>query len=173
MIYLITGASHTGKTVLAQKLMEKHHIPYLSLDLLKMGLIRSKYTNLTPQDDQQLTEYLWPIVREMIKTAIENEQSLIVEGCYIPFDWKASFSAAEQSQIHYRCLVFSEEYIRHHFQDIIAFANAVEHRLDDSACTMEWLLKENADYLSMCNHYHLDYFMVTDRYNVEPDLQPT
>ena len=84
MIILITGASHTGKTALAQKLLEKYQYPYLSIDHLKMGLIRSGNTELTPMsNDIALTAYLWPIVREMIKTAIENRQNLIVEGCYI------------------------------------------------------------------------------------------
>ena len=73
MIILITGASHTGKTNLSQKLLEKYKFPYLSIDHLKMGLIRSNNTNLTPlSDDEDLTSYLWPIVCEMIKTAIEN-----------------------------------------------------------------------------------------------------
>ena len=76
MIILITGASHTGKTLLAQKLLEKYHMPYLSIDHLKMGLIRSGYTDLTVEDDRQLEELMWPIVREMIKTAIENHQNL-------------------------------------------------------------------------------------------------
>lgn len=88
MIILISGASHTGKTLLAQKLLEKYKYPVLSIDLLKMGLIRSNNTSLTPKDDEKLEKYLWPIVREMIKTAIENKQNLIVEGAYIPFDWK-------------------------------------------------------------------------------------
>ena len=79
MIVLITGASHTGKTILAQKLLEKHHYPYLSIDHLKMGLIRSGNTDLTPMDDDALTVYLWPIVREMIKTAIENRRYLQAE----------------------------------------------------------------------------------------------
>lgn len=92
MIVLITGASHTGKTALAQRLLEQYHYPYLSIDHLKMGLIRSKNTTLTPMsDDGELTRYLWPIVCEMIKTAIENQQNLIVEGCYIPFAWKNYF----------------------------------------------------------------------------------
>lgn len=91
MIILITGASHTGKTLLAQKMLEKYHYPYLSIDHLKMGLIRSGNTNLTPEDDDDLTTYLWPIVREMIKTAIENKQNLIVEGCYIPFVLEKGF----------------------------------------------------------------------------------
>lgn len=73
MIILITGASHTGKTLLAQKLLEKYKFPYFSIDLLKMGLIRSKNTTLTPEDDDKLQNYLWPIVCKMIKTAIENK----------------------------------------------------------------------------------------------------
>ena len=79
MIILITGASHTGKTLLAQQMLGKFKYPYLSIDHLKMGLIRSGNTSLTPEDDDALTDYLWPIVREIIKTAIENGQHLIVE----------------------------------------------------------------------------------------------
>lgn len=55
------------------------------MDHLEMGLIRSGNTDLTPEDDNELEAYLWPIVREMIKTAIENRQNLVVEGGYIPF----------------------------------------------------------------------------------------
>ena len=74
MIYLITGASHTGKTALSQRLLEALKFTYLSIDHLKMGLIRSGNTTLTPDDDDKLTDYLWPIVREFIKTAIENKK---------------------------------------------------------------------------------------------------
>lgn len=129
MIILITGASHTGKTLLAQKLLEKYHYPYLSIDHLKMGLIRSGKTALTPVSrDEDLTEYLWPIVREMIKTAIENRQNLIVEGCYIPFGWKKDFAEEYLSDIRYYCLVMSEKYVRRHFDDIKRYANAIESR---------------------------------------------
>ena len=108
MIVLITGASHTGKTALAQRLLEKYKYPYLSIDHLKMGLIRSGHTSLTPMsNDSDLTEYLWPIVREMIKTAIENEQNLIVEGCYIPFDWENDFENEYLEYIRYYCLILS------------------------------------------------------------------
>ncbi len=110
MIILIAGASHTGKTALAQKLLEKYKYPYLSIDHLKMGLIRSGYTHLTPEDADELTDYLWPVVREIIKTAIENKQHLIVEGCYIPFDWQRDFEEEYLGQIRYFCLVMSEKY---------------------------------------------------------------
>ncbi len=88
MVVLIAGTSHTGKTLLAQRLLEKYKYPYLSIDHLKMGLIRSKNTNLTVEDDDKLTDYLWKIVREIIKTNIENNQNIIIEGCYIPFNGK-------------------------------------------------------------------------------------
>ena len=166
MIILIAGASHTGKTVLAQKLLEQYHYPYLSIDHLKMGLIRSGNTPLTPCDDDALTEYLWPIVREMIKTAIENGQNLIVEGCYIPFNWKESFDESYRAHIRAIRLILSKEYIENHFDDILAHAGDVEKRLDDSGCTKQWLIEENQKELSMSIRYHCSYVLVEDHYDV-------
>ncbi len=143
MIILLTGASHTGKTVLAQRLLEKLHCPYLSVDHLKMGLIRSGQTALTPEDDEQLTEYLWPIVREIIKTAIENRQDLIVEGCYVPFDWRKDFDAEYLAAIRFVCLAMTDAYIDARFDTIRLHASAIESRLDDGYCTADWLKAEN------------------------------
>ena len=104
MVILIAGASHTGKTKLAQGLLEKYNYPYLSIDHIKMGLIRSENTNLTPYDDDELVPYLWNIIKEIIKTAIENSQNLIVEGCYIPFDYEKYFSKEYLDNIKYYCI---------------------------------------------------------------------
>ena len=170
MIIIITGASHTGKTALAQKLMEKYKYPYLSIDHLKMGLIRSKQTELTPMDDKELTEYLWPIVREMIKTAIENKQNLIVEGCYIPFDWQEDFEIEYIKNIKYYCLVMSENYIRNNFTDIKKYANVIENRLDDEDCTMESVLAYNAEMLENVRRYNLNYILIDEKYEINIDL---
>lgn len=170
MIILLTGASHTGKTLLAQKLMEKYRYPYLSVDLLKMGLIRSGQTALTPEDDEELEEYLWPIVREMIKTAVENHQHLIVEGCYLPFDWRKDFTEAYRKEIRFYCLVMSRNYIERHFSDIKKYADAAERRIDDSWCTQELVLGENARYLEKCRQYNCAYLLIDGDYQVSPDL---
>jgi 2-phosphoglycerate kinase len=167
MIILISGASHTGKTLLAQKLLEKYNFPYLSIDHLKMGLIRSGNTNLTPMsDDDELTNYLWPIVREMVKTAIENNQNLIVEGCYIPFDYQKDFEDKYLENIKYYCLVFGENYIKNHFEDIKGFANAIEKRLDDDV-TFESVLKENKHNFEMVQKHKLNYIFIDNEYNFE------
>ena len=150
MVILITGPSHAGKTLLAQRLLEQHHIPYLSIDHLKMGLIRSGNTALTPEDDRELTAYLWPIIREIVKTAIENRQDLIVEGCYIPFDWRRDFGERYLSEIRFICLTFTDAYIDAHFDEITAHASDIEARLDDSYCTPGLLKAENRLYIEGC-----------------------
>lgn len=147
MIVLITGASHTGKTVLAQRLLEKHGWPYLSIDHLKMGLIRSGQTSLTPCDDEELTEYLWPIVREMIKTAVENKQNLIVEGCYVPPQWRRDFEAEYLSEIRFVCLALSDAYIDQNFDKIKDHASDIEMRLDDSDCTLDSVKSDNQEFV--------------------------
>lgn len=167
MIFLIAGASHTGKTALAQRMLEKYHYPYLSIDHLKMGLIRSRNTALTPlSDDDDLTAYLWPIVREMIKTAIENRQNLIVEGCYIPFDWKKDFDEEYLSEIRYLCLVMSRDYIKNHYADIKKYANVIEDRLDDD-CMAEDLLLDNEKNLALAKKHGVSYILIDDQYEIE------
>ena len=171
MIILITGASHTGKTALAQRLLEQYKYPYLSIDHLKMGLIRSGNTDLTPMsDDEKLTEYLWPIVREMIKTAIENKQNLIVEGCYIPFDWAKDFEKDYLNNIKYYCLIMSENYIKNHFDDIKKYANTIENRLDDEWCTMENVLTDNKKVLQLAIKNNVNYILIEDEYKIKLDI---
>ena len=168
MIVLITGASHTGKTTLAQKLLEKYKYPYLSIDHLKMGLIRTNNTELTPlSNDEDLTRYLWPIVKEMIKTAIENKQNLIVEGCYIPFDWASDFTDEYRKNIRYYCLVMSECYIKNNFEDIKRYANVIEKRLDDSDFTMESAINDNTEILKLAKKHKADYILIDDKYEID------
>ncbi len=166
MIILIGGASHTGKTLLAQKLLEKYRYPYLSIDHLKMGLIRSGNTDLTPMDDDKLTAYLWPIVREMVKTAVENRQNLIIEGCYIPFDWEKDFSAEYLPQIRYCCLIMSRRYIESHFADIKSHASDIEDRMDDSGLTAEALIRENEENLAACKQHGCKYILIDKEYDI-------
>lgn len=168
MIILITGASHTGKTALAQRLLEKYHFPYLSIDHLKMGLIRSGNTDLTPMSgDEILTEYLWPIVREMVKTAIENRQNLIVEGCYIPFDWAEDFEKDYLDNIKFYCLVMSDQYIQNHFDDIKKYANIIENRKEDENCTLENALRDNRLVLEQCIRHGTEYLLIDEKYSFD------
>jgi len=78
-----------------------------------------------------------------VKTAIENEQNLIVEGCYIPGDWYLDFSEEYLAHIRCRFLIMTEAYIRSHFADICMHACDIERRLEDSGLDMEALIRDN------------------------------
>lgn len=166
MVLLIAGTSHTGKTALAQRLLERYGWPYLSIDHLKMGLIRSGQTALTPEDDPQLTEYLWPIVREMAKTAIENRQNLIVEGCYIPFGWREDLEEEYLRETRYVCLVMSRRYIEARWEDIRGYASVVEHR-GEEMLDREALIGDNEENLRQCRERGLDYILIDRDYQVD------
>lgn len=169
MVVIIAGATHTGKTRLAQRVLEKYKFPYLSIDHLKMGLIRSGNTELTVYDDERLTPYLWNIVKEMIKTAIENNQNLIVEGCYIPFDWADDFESDYLKEIQFYCLVMTPEYIEKNFEDIKKYAGVIESRISDDLAKTE-LIIDNTVNLEMCRKYNLKYILIDDNYKVDIEL---
>ena len=167
MVIIIIGASHTGKTYSAQKMLEKYKYPYISIDHIKMGLIRSGNTKLTPlSDDNELTDYLWPIVCEIIKTAIENNQNLIVEGCYVPLDWQESFTSEYLKEIECYCLVMSEKYIRNRFDDILRYADVAEKRLNDN-CSIESLIKDNLHYLSYALNNEVKLILIDNEFILE------
>lgn len=133
-----------------------------------MGLIRSGKTELTPlSDDADLTSYLWPIVLEMIKTATENKQNLIGEGCYIPSNWAKDFTAEYLKKIKYYCLIMSENYIKNHFDDIKKYANIIEHRLDDADFTMESAINDNAQVLALAQKHNVNYILIDDKYEID------
>lgn len=169
MVILISGTTHTGKTALSQRLMEKYKIPYFSIDHLKMGLIRSGKTTLTVNDDEELTSYLWSIVKEMIKTAIENKQNIIIEGCYIPFDWQKDFDEAYLREIKFYCLIMSAEYIENNFYDIVKFENVVENRISSDIDKAE-LIFDNKKNLQLCKEYGLEYILIDKEYEIEIEL---
>lgn len=166
MVILIGGASHTGKTVLAQNLIGKYGCACLSMDLLKMGLIRSGRTSLTPEDDEALTDYLWPIVREIVKTAVENEQSLIVEGAYIPFHWRKDFEKTYLKEIRCLFLAMSGRYIREHFGDIRAHACDAEQR-QDGRINAEELVQDNEAILAGCRAHGCPHILIDETYPAE------
>ena len=170
MIYLISGPSHTGKTNLAQKLMLKYQMPYISMDHIKMGLVRSGLTPNYVEQDDKMQEVLWPVIREMIKTAIENKQNMIVEGAYLPYHWKQEFEEDYLKHIRGAFLIMSQEYIEKNFDDIKKYACVIEDRLDDSWCTREWILEINKECLEGCLQYQCEYRLITEKYDVDEDI---
>jgi len=149
MIFLIGGETHTGKTKLAQLLLERYHFPYLSLDHLKMGLYRSTQNcTFTPEDtDDAISSHLWPIVKGMIDTCIENGQNQIIEGCYLPPEQVKPMLGPDVAAVY---LVFSEDYLRAHYDLVLQHENVIEQRLHGGAPDPEEMIAANASLRERC-----------------------
>ena len=172
MVILIGGSSHVGKTLLAQKLMERYKIPYVSLDHLKMGFIRSGMTELTPEDDYEMRYFMWPFVVGIIKTAVENDQSLILEGCYIPAEWEMSFDDSYLEHIRSVFIVMSEKYLRENFDKVTGFDSVIEKRLYHDA-DLERLIMCSTGFREDCVEYGTPYIEIDGKFDIEAIVRRT
>lgn len=166
MVIIVGGSSHVGKTLVAQKLMERTGYPYICMDHLKMGFIRSGMTELTVNDDYKMRFFLWPYVAEIIKTAIENKQNLIVEGCYIPVNWKDSFNEEYMKEIVCKFIVMSESYIRSHSEELKKYADVIEKRLHD-VIDIDRLVMCSVNFKADCIKNGTPYIEINDTYNID------
>jgi 2-phosphoglycerate kinase len=167
MVILIGGVSCTGKTVMAQKLLEKFKIPYLSIDHIKMGLIRgNKYCDFSATDgDDELTNKLWPIVKGIIMTNIENGQHIIIEGCYLPPERIRDFEPKYLEQIIALYIGFSKNYIEKHFiSGIVEHRSEIEQKDWDAYMNQDNFIKLHSHFKELCRKNNVKFFEINDDY---------
>ncbi|TMV50673.1 2-phosphoglycerate kinase [Paenibacillus mesophilus] len=170
MVILISGNSCTGKTLMSQKLLEKYHIPYLSIDHLKMGLYRGDTgCGFTPLDSTELIgEKLWPIIKGIIMTNIENKQNIIIEGCYILPHYIKDFEATYSEQIISVFLGFSQNYIEtNYISNIVKHRNAIEDRGYPEEGIITDYVNEHDVFRKKCLDNGVDYFEIDKNYEDE------
>ena len=170
MVILIGGVSCTGKTIMAQKLLEKYKIPYLSIDHIKMGLIRgSKYCDFTATDsDDELTNKLWPIVKGIIMTNIENGQHIIIEGCYLPPEHIRDFEEKYLEKIIALYIGFSTNYLKKNFESgIIEHRSVIEKKDYDDYMNQDNFIKLHSQTKEACKNNNAKFFEINDDYEDE------
>ncbi|MCM3758266.1 2-phosphoglycerate kinase [Sporosarcina aquimarina] len=170
MIILISAVGSTGKTMMAQNLLERYGIPYLSIDHLKMGLYRGdKNCEFTPLDNTEVIgDYLWPILKGVIMTNIENEQHIIIEGCYILPHYLKDFDINYSKKIISVFLGFSSNYIQENFEArIVRYRNAVELRSCPEERTIKELITEHKEFKEYCLRSGVKYFEIKNDYEKE------
>ncbi|MFC4022348.1 2-phosphoglycerate kinase [Oceanobacillus longus] len=170
MVILISAVSGTGKTLMAQNLLEKYKIPYLSIDHLKMGLYKGdKNCGFTPLDSTEVIGVkLWPILKGIIRTNIENDQHIIIEGCYILPHYIKDFDVQDSEKILPVFLSFSENYIQKNFTSkIVKYRNAIELRNLPEKRTLTELIKEHREFKAQCLEAGVKYFEIEKDYHKE------
>jgi putative acetyltransferase len=174
MVILIAGTSCVGKTLLSQKLLEIYKMPYLSLDHIKMGLYRSGLDyGFTPESkDVMITERLWPIIKGIIMINIENNQNIIIEGCYFPENINV-LGKEYLSKTIFLYIIFSEEYIRKNLlEKIIGNRSIIENRGNDMENIIEYMEMEkyimvNKNNKERCKNNGIKYFEIKEDYEEE------
>lgn len=165
MVILLNGASCTGKTTIAQRLLERYSYTYYSLDHIKMGLYRglsdSKYN--PTNDSVIITENLSPIIEGIIRTALENDQNLVIEGCYFEPESITRIKTEYVEDIILLSLVMSEKYCKKNFNGIINdFRNVTEKRGYDEDRTLNQFIIENNEVLNFSKNNKFQYFEIIE-----------
>lgn len=169
MIILISAPSCSGKTLLAQQLLEKHKITYYSIDHIKMGLIRGidDICFTAEDDDDYIAEKLWPIIKGIIMTAIENNQSIIVEGAYIKPEYLLEFDGEYKKHIVPIFLCFTRAYINLHFEsDIIGHRSIIENRLYNETRDITFFIESHEKLAKACRCHNQTFFQVDASYDL-------
>jgi putative acetyltransferase len=170
VVILIGGVGYAGKTLMAQKLLEKYKYPYLSIDHLKMGLYRADIgCGFTPYDNSNHTgEKLWPILKGIIMTNIENKQNLIIEGCYLLPNRINELGDEYLNKIISFYLGFSQSYVEKYFEsEILCHRCAIEARGYENSDTLTGYISENKNQKDICKKHNAVYFEIQDNYEKE------
>lgn len=173
MIVLISACSSSGKTLMAQTLLEKYKIPYYSIDHIKMGLFRSdENCGFHPCDnDVDIAHKLWPMLKGIIMTAIENDQDLIMEGCYILPEFIDDFDETYRKKIIPVFFGFSEAYLRKNFDtDIKKYRSVIELRDTPDDRPIEVFMEYHLKNKLGCKEHEIKYHEINDNYMEEMSL---
>lgn len=166
MVVLIGGSSHVGKTMIARKLVEKYGWECICLDYLKNAFQKAGIAGFENLDDVGMRHRMWPFVAEIIKSALSSGRDLILEGCYIPTEWKESFTREQLEDIRAVFILMSEAYIRTHMDEIGSFSGIVEKRENDFL-DEERLVRCSADFKADCLGNETFYIEIEDDYDTE------
>jgi hypothetical protein len=101
MLYLVGGCSRSGKSSLAERMRDRHGVPWFPLDALKMGLYRgAPQLGVHPEnDDLETADRMWPIVQALVENLIFDGRNYLVEGVNLRPDVVASFMQRSEDPV--------------------------------------------------------------------------
>lgn len=135
MLYFISGASRSGKTIIAKKVSLQKGIPYLSLDWLMMG-----FTNGIPEYGvhdklfpDEIAQRLWRFLKAMFESMIYVETDCIIEGEAILPELIIELVKEHPSKITICFLGYTDINIDKKVKEIRNFSNEKKDWLEDKS----------------------------------------
>jgi hypothetical protein len=172
MLYLISGTSRSGKTLMARKLMAQENLPYLSLDWLIMG-----FTNGVPEYGihdklfpDEIAKRFWSFFRAMCVSMIWTGDDCVIEGEAILPELIDELLKEFPDQIRIVFVGYTDVDIDQKVRDVKRFSEGEN----------DWLTKESDEYIidhignmvahsikikEGCETYKLPYFDTSENFS--------
>jgi hypothetical protein len=139
MLYLISGASRSGKTLLAEKILAQKGISYLSLDWLVMG-----FTNGIPEYGihdklmpDEIAERSWRFLKAMIESMISCDIDHVIEGEALLPELVVELAIKYPDQLKICFVGYADVTVDQKFKDIKKFPRG----------QADWLQDKSDDYI--------------------------
>ena len=170
MIYILGGASRSGKTLLSRRAVSEKGIPYFPLDALFGGLANG-VPQLDIMYDQSFTERaekIWPVAKPLLGFFFHEERDFLIEGDSI-LPVQVQELASEGNKVRACFLGYSEvskeekiALVRMYHQGTIDWTKDIsdEEMLDlvDQMIEFSKYLKEE------CAKYDIEYFDISHNF---------
>ena len=165
MLYIISGASRSGKTIVAKKVAAQKGIPYLSLDWIMMG-----FTNGIPEYGvhdklfpDEIAQRLWSFIKAMLESMIYVETDCVIEGEAILPELIIELRDEHPDKLTICFLGYTEVNVDQKSKDIRTFSKEKKDWLEDEsdayiADHVKNMVAHSRMIKSSCEEYNLKYF---------------
>ena len=141
MIYIISGASRSGKSTIGKELLKRLNITYIEVDDIMMAFYRGMpETKVHPENWPDVTaKMLEPFLQGMMETMIENGKDAIFEGEQFLPEFVKKLQTKYPNQVRSCFLGFTEITLEEKYNNSINYAEA-----------NDWLVGNTEEYIK--NH---------------------
>lgn len=176
MLYLIGGASRSGKTTTAKRIVNEAGIPYFSLDYLMMGLANGvPELGVHPTEGDFITgQRMWKIVDPMLTAMVENGIDYTVEGVQLLPAFVAEFQQKFAGDVRC-CFIGQSELDVTAIEEMKLHSSATENdgfkdlSHIEALAEMKRIRADSARYKVECEVHNLPYFESSSNFNLTLD----
>ncbi|MGO0713955.1 adenylate kinase [Bacillus subtilis] len=166
MLYIIGGASRSGKTTVAKRILEETKISYFSLDYLMMGIAEGApelAVNPT-EEDIKTAKRMWKIIDPLMRAMIENKIDYVIEGVQLVPSYLSKFEQDYLGKVKLCFIGKAEIDVQNSIDEIKFYSSKTENdRFEDfnHRETVSELIRIKTDSIRIreeCEKYNLRYF---------------
>jgi hypothetical protein len=171
MLYIISGASRSGKTIVAKKISAEKGIPYLSLDWIMMG-----FTNGIPEYGihdklfpDEIAQRMWGFLKAMLESMIYVDTDCVIEGEAILPDLITELHKEYPDQLTICFLGYTDVNVENKAKQIRAFSSEKGDWLEDKSDAyitdhVKNMISHSRKIKKSCEEYNIRYLDTSEKF---------